>query len=737
MDEQLQTLSYSVEQVTFKNEESGFAVLQGSVDGLLLTAVGELALVEVGEELTLHGTYVEHPSFGTQFKVEMYERKLPTTVRAILKFLSSGAIKGIGEILAKRIVDRFGEDTFERIENDPSCLAEVEGISCNKAKKLEKEFEKLFALRKLLFFMQKNGLKETDGVRAWSKWGAMALEKIKTNPYCLCVKEIGVSFTTADRVAEELSFEKENHHRIYAGIEYVLTYNAKENGHTCVPKDQLLSLSARLLDISSEIIEESFERLLERGKVYQEDFGKPMIFLPEYYLAETYIAERLGEMIDQPSEDDEIIEPIISLEEERMGITFATLQKKAIKEAVANKVFLLTGGPGTGKTTILNAVISILEQRGSRLAICAPTGRAAKRLSEATEREATTIHRMLGVQSRGEDKQEFVHHEGNPLELDGIIIDEVSMVDSLLFAAILKAAPRDCQLILTGDSNQLPSVSAGNVLRELLTSDCLPSVELKQIFRQSAESLIITNAHAIVKGELPELTNTTKDFFFLGRPNLERTASTIVDLCFRRLPHSYGYSLSEDIQVICPSRKGITGTVEMNKALQEMFNPRENKKPEFSFGAYTFRVGDKVMQIKNNYDIEWTKGREEGYGIFNGDIGTIVKINKSANFLEIDFDGRLAAYTLDMAKELELAYAITVHKSQGNEFKAVVMPIMCGRSEFYNRNLLYTGITRAKELLILVGSSQSVANMTRQTRVNLRYTGVREFLLREVLGESK
>ena len=432
MDEQQQTLTYSVEQIVFKNEDSGFAVLQGIVGNLLITAVGELASVEVGEELTLHGTYVEHPSFGTQFQVAAYERKLPTTVQAILKFLSSGAIKGIGEVLAKRITDHFGEQTFERIEGDPSCLAEVDGISYAKAKTLEKEFEKLFAFRRLLFFMQQNGLKETDGVRAWAKWGPMALDKVQLNPYCLCNKEIGISFTTADRVAKKLSFAQENSHRIAAGMEYVLAYNAKENGHTCVPEDQLLPLSERLLGLPRELLEESLESLLERGKLYCAEFGKRMIFLPEFYLAEQYIAQRLAEMLKFFEDEEDVLEPIISLEEGRMGIVFAKLQRKAIREAVSNRIFLLTGGPGTGKTTILNAVISILEQKGRRLAICAPTGRAAKRLSEVTEHEATTIHRLLGVQSRGEDKHEFVHHERNLLEYDSVIIDEMSMVDVFL-----------------------------------------------------------------------------------------------------------------------------------------------------------------------------------------------------------------------------------------------------------------------------------------------------------------
>lgn len=735
MEEKLITLDYEVEQVVFKNEETGFAVLQGSVDGIMVTSVGELATVEEGEELSLTGYYKEHASFGTQFKVKVFERKLPTTTRAIKKFLASGAIKGIGPVLAERIVDQFGDSTLLIIEEDPQCLSQVKGISPQKVKKLTDEFDKLFAMRRLMIFLEGFGVSATNSVKAWTKWGPFALDMIQKNPYKLCDPEIGISFTVADFIAKKLDFSNESLSRISSGVEYVLRYNAKENGHTCVPQNSLVSVTSQLLMVEKEKIDEQIDLMVERGRLCEYDMGKRFLFLPSFYIAEQYIAQRISTLLETEMIDEEVLNTLVDIEEERMEIEFASLQRKAIKDAVSNGIFILTGGPGTGKTTILNAVISILEQKGLKIAICAPTGRAAKRLSELSGKNATTIHRLMGVQTKSEDKQEFVHHERNPLKHDVIVVDEMSMVDSMLFCNLLKAAKPGCRFILTGDINQLPSVSAGNVLKELISDRLIPSVELMDIFRQSAQSMIITNAHEIVNGELPNLSHVDNDFFFLSRSAPEQVAQTITDLCAVRLPKSYGYSPFDDIQVICPSRKGVIGTVSLNTSIQSRVNPKSDKKPEYSLGAYTFREGDKVMQVRNNYDIVWNFGDEKGTGIFNGDIGILRKINKKSGIMEVDFDGKKAIYALELAKELELAYAITIHKSQGNEFKSVIIPVMCGRSEFYNRNLLYTGITRAKEMLVLVGSSQSVLNMTNQVSVNYRYTGLRAFIKKQVLGE--
>lgn len=733
MQEELQQIEVSVEEIVFRSQESGFAVLQTMAGDEMLTVVGELASIEVGEQLFITGEFTEHPSFGSQFKVQAYQRKLPTTTRAIQKFLSSGAIKGIGPVLAERIVERFGEQTLEKIEQNPNCLRAVKGITPSKMDKLADEFEKLFGMRRLILFLEPYGIKPTDSVKAWMAWGIMALEMIKKNPYKLCGQEVGLPFTQIDAMAEQLSIEKTSEHRILSAFVYVLQHNAFNNGHTCVPRDGLVQLTGNLIDIPSENLQIPLDGFLERGKLCRANFGKEMIFLPEYFTAEQYIALRVSKMVSVEATDHESIEAVIDLEEERCGLTFAVLQRRAIRDAVANQLFVLTGGPGTGKTTILNAVISILEQQGISVGICAPTGRAAKRLSEVSEHKATTIHRMLGVKRKPGEEIEFIHNQEKPLSYDAILVDEMSMVDSLLFSHLLQAMKPGCKLILTGDINQLPSVSAGNVLKDLLQSDCVPSVTLKEIFRQSAQSLIITNAHMVVSGELPNLQTTDNDFFFLNRNDPEKLANTIVQLSALRLPKSYGYQPLEDIQVICPSKKTLIGTVELNKRLQKAINPKREGIPEFTYGVYTYRRGDKVMQVKNNYDIPWTKDGEDNQGIFNGDIGIIQDIQNRGGYFTIDFDGRIATYTFEMAKELELAYAITIHKSQGNEFNAVIIPVLAKDNEFYNRNLLYTGITRARQILVLVGSPQCVANMVRRVQVNYRYTGLKQFVMEEVL----
>lgn len=737
MNEKLVNISYSVEEIIYKNEDTGFAVLQGMVDDSALIAVGELFSVEEGEMLFLTGCYAEHPSYGHQFKVKMFERELPTTERSIKKFLSSGSLKGIGPVLADRIVDSFGVDTLKIIEENPDCLSKIKGISPAKIEKIKYEFNKLFAMRKLMSFIESYGLKSNVSFKVWSKWGMFSLEIIKNNPYKLCDEDIGISFSFVDKIAKELNIANDSNCRIISGIEYVLRYNAKENGHACVPRISILPIACNLLGIDSDCLEIILDEMIERKKIYSYNMMKEMLFLPIYYIAEQYISKRISELVYyQENIQPELIETLINIEEEQMGICFAKMQKQAIKEALCNGIFILSGGPGTGKTTILNAIISILEQRGLKITICAPTGRAAKRLSEITGREATTIHRLLGVQRREEDRSEFVHNERNLLKSDVIVIDEMSMVDSLLFCDVLKAAKPGCKFILTGDYHQLPSISAGNVLKSLISSECIPHIELKEIFRQSAQSLIITNAHSIINNELPFLDQKDNDFFFLERKTPEMVVKTIVELVAFRLPNFYKYNVVQDIQIICPSKKGLVGTVNINNEIQKIVNPRKSKKMEFSFGFYTFREGDKVMQIRNNYDISWKSEFKEGTGIFNGDIGIIKKINKLNRSFQIDFDGKIAEYTLDMAREIELAYAITVHKSQGNEFKCVVIPVLNKSTDFYNRNLLYTAITRARENVVLVGSKKTVADMSRQVKVNYRYTGLKNFIIKNVMEED-
>lgn len=736
MEDNLQTIDFSVDKIIYKNETNGFTVLSGVVGDFIEIAVGDMSTVEQGEDLTLIGEYIEHPSFGRQFKVKVCERKLPVTAKAIKNFLMSNSIKGIGNALATRIVNKFGDETLKKIEEDPSCLAQIKGISPNKLEKLKKEFEKIFTLRKLILYLEEYGVKSNYSIKLYSKYGVFSLEMVKKNPFILCDDEIGVPFGLADEIATKMGKEENGESRIESAVIYILKHNAVENGHTCIPKDIIIPVAINLLNVEREDIEEAIDKMEQKGKINKLKLSKDYIYMPSFYTAEEYIAIKISHLLNSCDLEEDVLETLIDLEEQRLNIKFVKLQRKAIMEAINNNIFLLTGGPGTGKTTILNSVISILEQRGLKMAICAPTGRAAKRLNELTDKEALTIHRLLGVQTKDNGTRQFIHNEHNKLDIQAIIIDEMSMVDCMLFYNLLKALKDDCKIILTGDADQLPSVSAGNVLRELIKSEMIPTVTLKDIFRQSAQSLIVTNAHSIIKGELPQLNIKDNDFFFINCEQEEKIANTVVSLISKRLPNSYGYSPFDDIQVICPSKKGIIGTFNLNNLIQDRINPYSGKKQEIRYGAYIFREGDKVMQIKNNYDIEWNEEGEEGLGIFNGDIGIIKKINKFSGTLKIQFESKEAIYTTDLLKQLELAYAITIHKSQGNEFKSVIMPLLCNYSEFYNRNLLYTGITRAKDILVIVGSQKSIQQMTNQVRINYRYTNLKEFIKREIEDED-
>lgn len=736
MCKEIETISYNVQKIIYRNVESGFAVLSGSVNEMTEIAVGELADLKAGEDWDLTGSFVEHPSFGRQFKVKIAQRTIPVTAKAVKNFLASGEIKGLGKTLASRIVNEFGDETLLKIEKDPKCLARIKGISKSKVEKLEREFEKLFAMRKLILFLESYGIEPQMSIKLYSKYGPLSVDAVKKNPYILCEPEIEVDFELADDMAAKLGIKDSSAWRIRSGLEYILRRNALLNGHTCIPRDIIVPVGCRFLKLERDEINITLDDMIKTGRLISYKKKKEFIFLPSYFTAEDYISGRLADLLDTERPDDAVINTLIDLEEERMGIKFVPLQRRAISQAVSNGVFLLTGGPGTGKTTILNAVISIMEQKGLNVKVCAPTGRAAKRLTELTGKEALTIHRMLGVRSVGDGNRTFVHNEHNKLNCDAVIVDEMSMVDCMLFYNLLKAINSECRLILTGDANQLPSVAAGNVLRELTVSDCIPSVVLKDIFRQSAKSLIVTNAHSIMKGELPEIGRTDSDFFFIAGQNPAYIQKTVTSLVSKRLPKAYHYSPRDDIQVICLQKKGALGTYNFNNLIQETVNPKSADKNEFQYGSYLFREGDKVMQIKNNYDIEWVEGETEGNGIFNGDIGVITKINKRNLTLNVQFDSKVAVYNFDLLKQLELAYAITVHKSQGNEFKSVVMPIVCGSTEFYNRNLLYTGITRAKEMLIIVGSAQSIADMTNQVRINYRYTNLKELIADKVLNEQ-
>lgn len=729
-------ISGSVESVTFANRETGFAVIDLNANEELICAVGTMMGIEVGEEVKLTGYYKTHPTYGMQFKVQLCERRLPATVSAICKYLGSGVIKGIGLAMARRIVDKFGEDTFEVIEKEPQRLTEVVGISEAKAARITKEFAEVFGIRALMLFLSGHGVNAMQSVAVYKKWGAAALDMIRENPYILCSGDVNVEFALADNIAKSFSVPQDDINRVSAALTYVLTYNLN-NGHTGLPRSALIKAASALLQLESEIVSDYLSELIEKGVFYTYSSSVELVFLSVYYLAQRNIVNRLKLMLLTSQNKLEKPDELIDRLEEENGIKYETLQRHAIEQAFENDVFILTGGPGTGKTTALNGVINVLERQGKKVAIAAPTGRAAKRVTEVTGREAKTIHRLLEVEMgfAQTHKLEFVHNEQNPLDADAVIIDEMSMVDVLLFDSLLRGMKPNSKLVMVGDFNQLPSVGAGNVLRDLIESDTIPTVELDKIFRQAAQSLIVTNAHTLLRGEMPELSVKDNDFFFMPQTTPAAAAETVIDLCVKRLPKAYGFSPIDDIQVLCPGRKGDCGSVELNKRLQQALNPKADGKIEFTSPVYVFRTGDKVMQIKNNYDIEWKKEDESGAGIFNGDIGTIRLIDRGSQTIKIDFDGRLAHYTFDMAAEqLELAYAITVHKSQGSEFEAIIIPIIGGYDKLYYRNLLYTAVTRAKKLLIISGQKERVEFMVRNDRRMLRYTGLKAMLKDMVEG---
>lgn len=733
-------LEGSVDAIIFRSEETGYTVLEMETEDDYVTVVGSMIDVEEGEELSVTGYYTAHPVYGTQFKARLCERRLPATANAILKYLSSGAIKGIGPVLAKRIVSHFGDETLEIMEKEPHRLSEISGISPKKAAEIQTEYERLFGIRLVMLFLSKFNLNPVMSVKIWHKWGMQSVDIIKENPFALCSFDIGMDFETADAIARELGFESDCKNRLTAGIIHTLRYNTN-NGHTCLPQKKLCEKAALLTGMDEYSIQEICEELCDENELVSDSVNSvKYIYLPHLYAAETYVAGRIqlmqGEFFkayadeEQKLSEQRAVECQIDILEEENGFKYATLQKSAIIQALTENLFILTGGPGTGKTTTINAMIELFSRKGDDVALCAPTGRAAKRMSELTGKKAQTIHRLLEVDfTDSESSLKFKRNEKNPLKCDVIIIDEMSMVDICLFESLLKAMKMSCKLIMVGDADQLPSVGCGNVLRDLIDCKKIPTVELSEIFRQAAQSLIVTNAHRIVNGEYPDLRQHDNDFFFLKRVDNPTATQTVVDLCVSRLPSSYGFSSMWDIQVLTPSRKGELGTFELNRRLQEELNPKSPEKNEFVFNASVFREGDKVMQIRNNYDIEWKKDDgENGMGVFNGDIGQIISIDKQSHTMKIQFDDRYAIYSFDMAQDIELSYACTVHKSQGSEFEAVIIPLMRPTNRLYFRNLLYTAVTRAKKLLIIVGNEYAVKYMTDNVRKTKRYTNLARFI---------
>ncbi len=728
MSDELLELCGSVEAIIYRNEQNGYTVLTLECEDGETAAVGIMPEVAVGEELVVRGRWQTHKSYGEQFAVSSCTRSMPTGSAAILKYLSSKAVRGIGPATARRLVEMFGENTLEIIENEPLRLTEIKGISRDKAMKISEELKKIFGMREVIAFLDKYNIPPEISVRIWRELGAACIDTIEANPYVLCCNEIGVSFEHADRIAASLNMPQDDEFRIRAGIVHVSTYNSN-NGHTCLPKEKLAEVCAKFLKTDIEKIYDTLENMIDDGSLVQEALGeREFIFLPDFYRSETYIAGRIKMMKQFPPQRIFGIEAAVEEFEAYNGIKYAELQRRAILEAISGGLLILTGGPGTGKTTTLNAIIALLKDNGIKVQCAAPTGRAAQRMSDVTGCEAKTIHRLLEVEWDKHDRPYFKRNEHNMLDCDALILDELSMVDSKLFESVLRALPMGCRLIMVGDSDQLPSVGAGNVLGDLIASKAVPVVALTEIFRQSMESLIVTNAHKIVRGEMPELARHDNDFFFLPCSSADKIAETIIGLCSERLPKSYGYSAIRDIQVLCPGRKGMLGVVELNKRLQSVLNPPIGTNLDMNIGTYFLRHGDKVMQIRNNYDLLWTRGDDDGEGVFNGDIGTVVKVNSKAGTVSVRFDDKLVSYDRESVNDLELAYATTVHKSQGNEFEAVIMPMYRGAPQLYYRNLLYTAVTRARKLMILVGTQSTIEAMVNNNKKTKRYTGLKEFL---------
>ncbi len=725
--EGLLSMEGSVEKIIYQNEENGYTVCEiFTPSDEIFTLVGNMPYLSEGETISALGNWVNHATFGKQFKVEFYEKQLPATETAILKYLSSGAVRGIGKVTAQRIVSQFGADSFDVIEHNPQWLAEIPGISPKKAEQISASFAAQFGMRNVMMFCREY-FGPTTAVKIYKKWGNGAVERIKQNPYILCGEIYGVGFEKADAIAKNLGMKKNAPERIAMGLKYVLMHNAASNGHSFLPLDKLCTVAKRLLSCEMNEIEDEAAALESRGEVVcvrHEDMK--CAYLRDYYEAEKYTASKLC-ALDRAGKNlgEDNVLSLISMVERESNMEYAVLQKRAICQAASNGVFILTGGPGTGKTTVVRAIIRVFDAMGLRIALAAPTGRAAKRMSQSAGEEAKTIHRLLEMEYGAKDKLRFRKNENDQLEDDVIIIDEASMLDLILTNALLKAIKPGARLILIGDVNQLPPVGAGHVFDDIIKSDRFATVELTHIFRQAQESLIVTNAHAVNHGEYMNLESKSGDFFFLPRQEDAQTAATIAELCKKRLPKSYGLTVFEGIQVITPSRKGDAGTEMLNSALQSAINPPARGKAEKKVRDFTLREGDKVMQIKNNYDIEWNKNGSQGFGIFNGDIGVIKKIDLSEELITVDFEDKICEYDYAMLDELELAYAITVHKSQGSEYPIVIMPLYRYTPKLLTRNLLYTAITRAQSIVILVGNGEVAKAMVDNNRQTKRYTGLR------------
>ena len=720
----------TVEHIIYCNEDNGYTVMDVGLEDDIVTACGIMPYISDGDSLILWGNWVHNPKYGRQFKVEQYERDMPADSAAILRYLSSRTIKGIGPKLAERIVSAFGDETLDVMENHPEWLCDVPGISRKKAEEIAEDFRAKAGIRSaMMFFRDYFGAAMT--VRIYRQWGSGAVDIAKKNPYRLCDEVEGIGFERADQMAMSLGLDPQGEDRLMSGVKYLLTSNAAQNGHVCLPREKLTEAAVRLLNTQSDRVTAAIEAQLDAKRLICRRYdGQDYIFDATTDQQEKYIADKLL-LLDKlcPAVEAGDVTRFIQREEREQGMTYATEQKRAICDALSHGVMVLTGGPGTGKTTVVHALLHIFRSMDMSVALCAPTGRAAKRLSESTANEAKTIHRLLEMEfEEGTGHGRFRRNEQDLLDEAVIIVDEASMVDNGLMCSLCKAIKPGARIILIGDADQLPSVGAGRVLNDIIDSGRFATVRLTEIFRQAQASLIVTNAHAINEGSYPNLSVKDNDFFYLYRRTDRDIAETVVELCKTRLPRAYGKATEGGIQIITPSRKGEAGTENLNRLLQSSLNPPEKGKRELKYRDTTFRVGDRVMQIKNNYDIEWESGdgadQTAGSGVFNGDIGTIVFIDMAERAMVVRYEDKEATYTGEMLDELEHAWAVTVHKSQGSEYPFVIIPLYSAPPMLLIRNLLYTAVTRAQRMVILVGREDILRIMVDNNRQSMRYTGL-------------
>lgn len=716
-----------ISSVIYLNDENGYAVVRMETDsGEMVTAVGCLPYIAPGEMISAEGSWVTHAQHGRQFKIEQSNRLLPTSADGIYEYLAGSTVKGIGPATAALIVDRFKEKSLDILEMHPEKLAEIKGISLTKAKDLSASFKKQAGVRRLTEFLCTYGIKPLVALKLYRAYGSAALETVHENPYIISASHIGASFAEADNLALELGIEGDSINRISAAVLFELQHNSG-NGHCFIPRDKLIAATSQLISVPADLVSDAIDSLSENGGLVCDKVANLNVcYLTELYEAETYTAERLKSMVGLKTKSSANIEWLITKLESLYDISYAPLQKQSIELALNNRILVITGGPGTGKTTILKGILSLYDELELETLLAAPTGRAAKRMSELTGREASTIHRLLGAKM-AEDGETvvFSKHEGDPLNCDALVLDECSMVDITLMSSLLKALKPGCRLVLVGDADQLPSVGPGNVFSDIIRSQTVPTVRLTEIFRQKGDSRIVRNAHMINRGEHPDFEANTGDFFRLRRLKGGTAVETIVELCARRLPENMKIP-SASIQVLSPTRKGETGTVNLNKRLQAALNPPSESKKEKLFGEAVFRVGDRVIQTKNNYDTIWkTKGGVSGAGVYNGDIGTITQIDPITETLTVDFEDKLATYSFEMLNELEHAWALTVHKSQGSEYRAVVLALSGDVQMLLTRGVLYTAVTRAKELLIMVGDDNIAHRMIDNNKQSRRYSALR------------